>query len=230
MDITNKNLGILFTIGDETIYLTQTFISTWVVMGLLIIFAVVVRIMLPRFKPVPGKFQNVVETLVETMSNFARTTMGPKLEVFGGIFFSLFAFIILSNFSGLFGLRPPTADLATTAALGMTIFFFIHFSGIYWQRGKYLKSYFEPVWVFFPINLVGEISRPISLSFRLFGNILGGYIILNLVYSMLPIVLRFIFPNILHAFFDIFAGSMQAFIFTVLSMTFIQQKAVLDEE
>ena len=230
MDITNKNLGILFKIGDETVYLTQTFVSTWVVMGLLIVFAIAVRIALPKFKAVPKGFQNVVETLVETMLNFTRTTMGPKLEVFGGIFFSLFAFIIMSNYSGLFGLRPPTADLATTAALGITIFILIHFSGIYWQRGKYVKSYFEPVWVFFPINLVGEISRPISLSFRLFGNILGGYIILNLVYNMLPYVLRFIFPDVLHAFFDVFAGSMQAFIFTVLSMTFIQQKAVLEEE
>ena len=58
------------------------------------------------------------------------------------------------------------------------------------------------------------------------GNMLGGVVIVNLVYSMLPVLLRFVFPDILHAYFDIFAGALQAFIFTVLSMTFIQQKAV----
>ena len=76
---------------------------------------------------------------------------------------------------------------------------------------------------------MGELSKPVSLGFRLFGNMLGGLIIMGLVYEMLPFALRFVLPNILHAYFDIFAGALQAFIFTVLSMTFISQK-VGDED
>lgn len=226
MDFSNKNLWVLFQWGDETYYVTQTLLSTWIVMGVLILLAVIVRIRLVRFKSVPKGFQNIIEALVETMANFAKSTMGDKLEGLGGYFFSIFAFILLSNYSGLVGLRPPTADLATTAALALSTFVLIHFMGISMRRGRYFKDYFSPHPIFFPINLVGELAKPVSLGFRLFGNMLGGVIIIGLVYSLLPIALRFILPDVLHAYFDIFAGALQAFIFTILSMTFIQQKAV----
>jgi F-type H+-transporting ATPase subunit a len=228
VDFSNKNLGVLFRIGDETIYFNQTHLSTWIVMGMLLILAVIVRLALPRFSAVPRGFQNVVEALVEVMSNFAKSTMGERFEGYGGIYFSIFSFILVSNYSGLVGLRPPTADLATTAALGLITFALIQIGGVREQRGQYLKSFFKPYPIFFPINLVGELSKPVSLAFRLFGNMLGGVIIVGLVYQMLPLALRFLLPDVLHAYFDIFAGALQAFIFTVLSMTFIRQKSVTD--
>lgn len=228
MDFTNKNLWLLFEWNGEKFYVTQSILSTWIVMAVLIIFAVIVRIRLRSFKSVPRGFQNVVEALVETMSGFAKSTMGDKLESFGGYFFSIFAFILLSNYVGMIGLRPPTSDLATTAALALTTFVLIHFTGVRMQRGKYFKEYFSPNPIFFPINLVGEISKPISLAFRLFGNLLGGVIIMGLVYELLPLALRFVLPGVLHAYFDVFVGALQAFIFTVLSMTFISQKATED--
>jgi F-type H+-transporting ATPase subunit a len=197
-------------------------------MGILIAFAVIVRIRLASFKNVPRGFQNVVEAMVDMMAGFAKSTMGEKLEGLGGYFFSIFAFIILSNYSGLFGLRPPTADLATTAALALSTFVLIHGMGIYMQKGRYFKDYLSPSPIFLVLNVVGEISKPVSLAFRLFGNVLGGVIIMGLIYQMLPLVLRFVLPDILHAYFDIFVGALQAFIFTVLSMTFITQKAVPD--
>ena len=228
MDFSNKNLFLLGELFGEKIYLTETMLATWIIMAALILFAVIVRLRLRSFRGVPKGFQNVVETLVELMHNFTVTTMGEKLEMFGGYFFSVFAFILLSNYSGLLGLRPPTSNLATTAALAISTFFMIHVSGIVYQRGHYVKSFFSPNPVFFLINFVGELSKPISLAFRLFGNILGGVIIMGLVYQMLPVALRFVLPNILHAYFDVFAGALQAFIFTVLSMTFIQQKSVIE--
>lgn len=220
----NKNLLFLFEWNGEPIYLTQTLLTTWIVMGALILFAVIVRVRLLSFKNVPRGFQNLVEIMVESMDNLAASTMGERLEGYGGYFFSVFAFILVSNYSGLIGLRPPTADLATTAALALSTFVIIHFTGIRVRRGKYFKDYFSPNPIFFPINLVGELSKPISLAFRLFGNLLGGVIIMGLVYQMLPFVLRFVLPGVLHAYFDVFVGALQAFIFTVLSMTFISQK------
>jgi F-type H+-transporting ATPase subunit a len=231
MDFSNKNLKVLFHLGDMTIYLTNTLLSTWVIMAALITAAIVVRILFMRSytdTPKPGSLQNVVELLVETMSSFAKSNLG-SLSGLGGYFFGVFAFILISNYSALFGLRPPTADFATTLALSLNTFFLTHFLGITKQKGKYFKEYLEPFFLFLPMHLIGEISKPLSLSFRLFGNILGGVIILGMIYKALPLLLRFALPDVLHIYFDLFAGSLQAFIFTVLSMTFISSKAAHQE-
>jgi F-type H+-transporting ATPase subunit a len=227
LDFTNKTLGVLIEIGGERIYFTQTHLSTWVVIGVLVAVAAVVRFSVSRFKDEPGRLQNLVEAGVEMMSNFARGTLGAEAERYGGVYFSVFLFILASNYSSLFVLRPPTADLATTAALGILTFALIQITGIRSLRGGYAKSFFEPYPVFLPLNLIGELSRPVSLAFRLFGNVLGGLIIVGIVYNLLPLALRFIVPHILHAYFDVFVGALQAFIFTVLSMTFIRQKTAL---
>lgn len=224
MDFTNRNLAYLGDLFGYPVYLTQTLLSTWIVMGILILLAIVVRIKLKHFTDVPGKFQNAVESVVEIMRNFTESTMGKGLGFFSGYFFSIFAFILLSNYISMVGLRPPTADLATTAALALSTFAIIHGYGFIRGRGKYFKGFLEPTPIFLPLNIIGELAKPISLSFRLFGNMLGGVIILGLVYEMFPLALKFIVPSALHAYFDVFAGALQAFIFTVLSMTFISQQ------
>jgi F-type H+-transporting ATPase subunit a len=227
MDITNKNLWVLFTAGDTTVYVTQTLLSTWVVMACLIIFAAVVRIRLRKFRAVPKGLQNVIETLVEMMRTFARETLGEELEHWGAYFFGAFSFILFSNYIGLlpFNLRPPTADLATTGALALITFLLIHGLGLVRQKGKYIKSFVEPIAFFLPINIIGEIAKPLSLAFRLFGNILSGVIIAGMLYGMLPIALRFVLPDVAHVWFDILVGALQTYVFTTLSMTFIQQKS-----
>ena len=226
MDFANKNLWPLFQWEGGVFYVTESMLASWIIMAVLVLFAVIVRIKLKSFQEVPKGFQNVVEAAVEMMSDFAKSTMGEGMEFFGGYFFGVFAFILLSNYSGLVGLRPPTADLAATAALALCTFVLIHVTGIKRRGGRYFKEYFAPNPVFFVLNVVGELSKPISLAFRLFGNMLGGTIIIGLVYAMLPVALRIALPGVLHIYFDIFAGALQAFIFTVLSMTFITQKAV----
>ena len=226
MDFSNKNLWLLFEWGDTNIYVTQSMLAVWIVSGALILLAIAVRLRVSSFKALPGRAQNVVEALVETMANFTRDTMGEEFEGFGAYFFGIFAFIIFSNYSGLARLRPPTSDLAVTLALALCSFLVIHITAIRKRKWNYLKSYIEPNPIFLPINLIGMVAEPISLGFRLFGNMLGSVVIINIVYYLLPWFLSFIIPDILHAYFDIFAGGLQAFIFTVLSMTFIKQKAV----
>ncbi|MDR3239522.1 MAG: F0F1 ATP synthase subunit A [Clostridiales bacterium] len=232
MNFSNRNLWPLFRFGDETIYITDTMRGTWIIMAVLIVLAVIVRLKARRFveSPAPNSFQNLVELMVESMDQMAKSNMGQELAPLGAYFFGVFAFILISNYAGLFGFRPPTADLATTLSFALNTFFLIHFLGISRRGGKYFKDYLHPNVIFLPINIIGEIARPISLSFRLFGNILGGVIILGMLYAALPVLLRFILPDALHFYFDMFAGSLQAFIFTVLSMTFIREKAVSEEE
>ena len=222
ISIENRNLWLLFRINDTDIYATETMLATWIISVVLIIFAIFARIRVKSFKDIPSGFQNLLEIAVESLDSLVRSTVGEKLDYIGGYYFGIFAFILMSNYSGLFGLRTPTSDLTTTIPLAMTTFIIIHTLGLREQKGNYFKQYIRPNPIFLPINLIGEISKPISLAFRLFGNMLGGVIILEFVYTLLPVFLRFLLPDILHAYFDIFASTLQAFVFTVLSQTFIQ--------
>jgi F-type H+-transporting ATPase subunit a len=218
----------VFTIFGVEVWLTETVVNTWILMAAIILLAVIARIKLTTFKEKPSGFQNVIEIIIESMDNFVKGTMGERYAYFGNWFFGVFVFILVSNLSGLLGFRAPTADLATTAALGFATFFLIHFMGIFTQKGQYFKSYIEPVAVMLPMNIISEIATPISLSFRLFGNILGGSIIMGLVYSIpfwLPLFfLKLGIPGVLHIYFDVFAGCIQTVIFVMLSMTFIKDK------
>jgi F-type H+-transporting ATPase subunit a len=223
MDIPVQVYRVFNVFGVE-VWLTETVVTTWILMAVIILFAVYARIKLTTFKEKPSGFQNVVELIIESMDNFVTSAMTKKYAYFGNWFFGVFVFILVSNLSGLLGFRPPTADLATTAALGFATFFLIHFMGIFTQKGGYFKSYIEPVAVMLPMNIISELATPISLSFRLFGNILGGSIIMGLVY-MLPWIIKLIgIPGVLHIYFDVFAGCIQTVIFVMLSMTFIKDK------
>lgn len=232
MDFTNHKIWPLFTINGHTAYVTQSILGTWIIMAILFIFTIAVRIKMKGFKetPEPNSLQNMIELAVETMHNMAESNLGKGLSGLGGYFFGVFAFILLSNYSGLFKLRPPTADLATTLALALNTFFLIHILGITRRKAEYLKDYLKPVFLFLPMNIIGELSRPVSLSFRLFGNILGGTIMLDLLYVSLPLLFRIALPTPIHMYLDIFVGALQAFIFCVLSMTFINEKASGEED
>jgi F-type H+-transporting ATPase subunit a len=162
------------------------------------------------------------------MDNMVKSALGDGFGSLGGYFFSILAFILVSNYSAILGMRPPTSDVSTTLALALSSIGIMHFLGISRHGRRYFKEYFEPAWPFFPMHLMEEITKPISLSFRLFGNILGGVIIFELVYELFPLPLRFVIPSFLHAYFDFFVGALQAYIFTVLSMTFISQKTSAD--
>ncbi len=223
LDFNNKVLGVVDLFGQE-FWITQTLVSTLIIGFVMILFAIYVNISIAKFNKLPTGFQNVIELIVEGMDKFVKDTMGNQYASFGSWFFGMFMFLIMANLSGLVGLRPPTADLAMTAALALTTFFCIHFYGITKSKGEYFKGYIYPNPAFLPINLIGEVATPISLSFRLFGNILGGLIIMGMMYEALPFILRFVVPIPFHAYFDLFAGSLQAFIFVILSMTFISQK------
>ncbi len=211
-------------LGSFSLRLSETIIGTWIIMAGLIIFALIVRHKLNKFEDVPNTgFQNFVETIVEMMDSFVASNMGEKYKYFGNWFFGVFAFILFSNLSGLLGFRAPTADLGTTAALALTTFVLIHFMGIVTGKLGYFKSYFEPIPFLVPLNIISELATPVSLSFRLFGNLLGGTIIMGLVYTI-PMVLRVWVPAFLHIYFDVFAGCLQTFIFVMLSMAFIGDK------
>lgn len=214
--------GIVHIFGQE-VWITQTLVTTWVLMAVIIFIAFLARLQLKKFNEKPEGTQNFIELIIETMDNFVSSSMGEKYSYFANWFFGVFVFILTSNLCGLLGFRAPTADFATTASLALSTFILIHFMGIFKQKGGYFKGYLEPIPVMLPMNIISEISTPISLSFRLFGNILGGSIIMGMVYS-LPTILKLGIPGVLHIYFDVFAGCIQTVIFVMLSMTYIKDK------
>jgi len=236
IDLEIKNHAVLNLFGLE-IWITDTMISTWIIMGVLIAFAIVVRIKVRKFKEVPKGFQNVVEALVEVFDNYLRTTIGDKLMFLGSWFFTLFIFILLSNLSGLLPfMRTPTADWSMTFGLALVTFILIQAMGVKYRKAGYIKDLFAPLpwWcpipLFLPINVIGELARPISLSFRLFGNMLAGLIMMSLIYALFPVFVQFLIPSFLHAYFDMFSGVLQTYIFVTLSMTFIAGAAAVADE
>lgn len=152
---------------------------------------------------------------------------------------SLFTFILLCNTIQIIpGLEEPTKDLNTTFALGLISFLYVHITSI---RTKgllhYLAHYFEPFVLMFPLHVIGAISSIISLSFRLFGNIFGGFIISSLYASMLSgsIIAQTIglltgANMIMLLIFGIFEGLIQAFVFTMLTMTYLSMEILPEEE
>lgn len=202
-------------------------LASWIVSALLIIFAVFIRLRVKHFKDTPRGVQNFTEATLDMLHGFMRNMMGEGYEYLAGIFWGLFAYIIFANYISLFKLRSPTAELACTMALAVFSLVLMHGIGIKSLKGKYFKEYIRPNAIFLPINIIGEISKPISLCFRLFGNVLGGVIIMGMAYNLLPTILTIIVPDAFHAYFDIFAGGLQAFIFTAMTMTFVQQKSVV---
>jgi len=222
LDFDIRNHAAIDIGGGLQIWINDTMISTWIVMGVLIIFAIIVRIKVRKFKDVPRGFQNVIEALVEVFENYLRTTVGDKLMFLGNWFFTIFVFVLISNLSGLIpGIRPPTADWSMTVSLALASFVLIQVIGVKFRGREYISSFFKPMFIFLPINLIGEVARPISLSFRLFGNILAGTIMMTMVYQLTPVFVHFVVPAFLHAYFDLFAGILQTYIFCTLGLSFI---------
>lgn len=224
MGLNIDNLLILNIAGIE-IRITETIVNTWFIMLVLIAIAVITRIRLRKFQVIPKGFQNVIEAVIETFDRFSSNTLGEKLSYISPWFFTVFIFILSSSVFSVFGLRAPTADWATTFALAFASFVIMLFMGFRHQKGKYLKSFFEPHFMFFPLNLVGELAKPVSLSFRLFGNMLSGTIILTLYYALTPVFVQFGIPSLLHGIFDIVFGALQTYIFVIISLMYVKGAA-----
>lgn len=208
----------------QTVWITTTHVSILIVMAVLIIFALCARrsIRKKSITDTPGGFQNVCELLVEMLDKMVHGVMGKHGARFANYIGTVFAFILISNISGLFGLRPPTADYGVTLPLGLASFLIIFFTKMKYQKPiGFLKGLCDP-WPFWvPINIIGDVAVPISLSLRLFANILSGTVIMTLIYSLLPIFVKIGIPSALHVYFDLFSGAIQTYVFCMLTMTYI---------
>ena len=197
----------------------DTIFTTW--LTALIVFLVVFAASRGK-KLVPTGVQNCVEILVEGLLSQFEKNVGPKYRQVVPALLTLFLFILTANQLGLLPTEhltaSPTSDINTTLGLALAVTLLIHVLFIANQGvGKWIKHFFEPFPVFVFINLVEEISRPVTLAMRLFGNILAGEILFELLYALCP----WLIPIIWIAF-SVFVGCVQAYIFTTLSSVYLK--------
>lgn len=197
----------------------KTIIMTWIVMAALVTFSLLAR---KDMGIIPNPFQLVGELLVGAFYNlcidaFEDERLGKK---YFPLICALFMFLLLSDWLGIFPkLSEPTRDLNTPLGMGIMGFVVAQYSGIK-EKGlkEYIKQYMEPIFLMAPLNIIGELAKVISISFRLFGNIMGGAIIIIVVSYL---VYSLVLPPLLNLFFGLFVGTVQAFVFTMLTLVYI---------
>jgi F-type H+-transporting ATPase subunit a len=221
--------GLEFSLWPERVQvlgfsLSYTIIYTWVAMGLLIIAALIVRFTVFRQpKDVPGKAQNVIEFIVESVANYTEAKAHGTGEVLCSYILSVASLLIMSAFLELFRVRPPTADITMTFSLAFMTFLFINIYGIK-KKGVIgrIKSLASPTPIVLPFRVIADLAIPVSMASRLFGNMLGGMIVIDLLYVALGVNAVGI-PSVAGLYFNAFHPIMQTFIFVTLTLTFINE-------
>lgn len=198
-------------------------IMSWIVIGLLILLALFLRHSLRQdVEDKPNRVQAALDALMDLLqgqltSSFSSERLGREMFPFIS---TLFLFVLFSNWLSVIpGLSSPTQDLNVTMGLALMVFVV---SQVLAMRAKgmktYWKGYLEPVPFLLPLNIIGELSRPLSHAFRLFGNVLAGTILVSVVMAKFaPIIV----PSVLNLIFGLFFGSIQAFVFAILAVAYI---------
>lgn len=201
-------------------------IISWAAMALILIPAVLIRIfVIPKFQDEAKGIQAVLETVIEFLAKYTKEKSGLTSEPLNAYMLTVALFLTGCAVVELFSFRPPTADLVLTLSLALVTFVMIQYFGIRHKGvGGRLKSFAQPMAVVFPFKLLSDIATPVSLACRLFGNMLGGMIVVHLVYMALG-AFGVGVPAVLGLYFNVFHPLIQVFIFVTLSLTFIGEAA-----
>lgn len=198
--------------------ISESIVTTWLVMAVMII----VGLILTRNLKVvnPSKRQLAVEAFFSWINKFFEGLIGEEGKGYIPYLITVIVYLTIANALGWFGITPPTKDINVTAALAIMSIILIESAGmIHKGMGGWFRQKFEPVALIAPLNFLEIIIRPLSLCMRLFGNILGAYIIMELLKHLVPVIL----PIPLGLFFDTFDAVLQAYVFCLLTSLFIKE-------
>ena len=200
------------------IQVAESTVITWVIMAVLAALSIYLGSNLKVHNP--GKRQQVAEMIVTFLDNFINGMLGEKGKQYGTLISVILIYIGVSNVIGLFGLKSPTKDVGVTGALALMSIVLIEYSGVHQKGAKgFLKSFAEPIPIMLPMNILEVFIRPLSLCMRLFGNILGAFVIMELLKIVAPLLV----PIPFSLYFDLFDGFIQAYVFVFLTSLFIKE-------
>ena len=207
-------------IGGVTI--SATVLATWGVMAVVLVLAVLFRLLVvPRMTDRPRGVQNVLETCVEFICKFTNSNVGDLGDHLPSYIFAVAVFMVGCAAVELLGVRAPTSDITMTFTMALITFVLINYYGIRKKGlGGRIKSLAKPTPVVFPMKIISDLAVPVSLACRLFGNMLGGMIVMDLLYMALGNA-AVGFPSVLGLYFNVFHPLIQTYIFVTLTLTFI---------
>ena len=213
------NVETVFTIPlFGGIPVSESVVVTWIAMAVLIVIA----FLLGRNLKVrnPGKRQQIAELIVLKLDAFTKKTLGEEATEYSTYMAVVLLFIGFVNLIGVFGFKPPTKDLNVPAALALMSIVLVEVAGIRAHgTGGWLKGFAKPMAILTPINILEIFIRPLSLCMRLLGNVLGAFVIMELVKLVVPVGV----PAILSLYFDVFDGLIQAYVFVFLTSLYISE-------
>ncbi len=198
----------------------------WIAMALVTLAALWVRIfVIPKFQEQPEGLQLALERMVGFFGEYTQEKAGFVSEPLSAYMLTIALYLAACAITELFGLRPPTADLVMTGSIALITFGMIQYFGLRHKGvGGRIKSFAKPTPIVFPFKLLSDIATPVSLACRLYGNMLGGMIVMHLVYMALG-TFGVGIPAVLGLYFNAFHPLIQVFIFVTLSLTFIGEAA-----
>ena len=200
------------------IEVAESTVISWVIMAIIMILTLV----LTRNMKVenPGKLQVGVEYVVESLQNIVRGIVGHEGERYVPYLATVLVFLGISNVFAVTGMKPPTKDLNVSAAVALMSIVLVQIASIRQNRVKgWLKGFTKPIAVVTPINIMELAIRPLSLCMRLFGNVLGAFVVMKLLEHLVPIIL----PAVFSLYFDFCDGLIQAYVFVFLTGLFIKE-------
>lgn len=220
--------------------------TSMLVMLIMIILAIYIGIRAHFHNPLkkPKGMLLVAEVGVTFFENFAEGLLGKRFRMLGGYLMAIGVYLFLAFIFGLTGLPSPMTTLSVPLSLGLSTFILIHATAIKYNKIRYFKRYVEPLPLFLPINLISMWAPLLSLTLRLFGNALSGFVIMNIVYFGLQNLSAAVFASleasmgswnevffapfiawILHLYFDLFSGFIQTTVFLSLTTIYVGQEA-----
>ncbi len=233
--VTGPKIIASFEVFGVTINFTESILLSWIIIGAV---ALLLHWLTKDLKTKDiSKRQVLAEMAVQTIYNLVDDTMGKGCRKFAPYIGALFTFSIFGSLISLLGLRSVTADFSVVLTWALITFIWVHYTKIRTNGFfGYLKGYASPVFVMLPMNVLSEVSLPVSMSIRHFGNIASGMIISSLVYFALTSITKAIgvafmtigIPAVLSLYFDLFSSFMQAFIFIMLTMVNVSNAAEAD--
>ncbi|MCR5620034.1 MAG: F0F1 ATP synthase subunit A [Lachnospiraceae bacterium] len=207
-----------FEIAGYTIGVAESVVVSWIVIGIVLILCLILTAGL-RVKNISRR-QALAEWLVTKGEELVGSMVGEEGHEYVSYLLTVLIFIGLSNLIGLFGFKPPTKDLNVTAALAIMSIVIVQVAAIRKKHiGGWLKGFTQPVALVTPINILELGIKPLSLCMRLFGNVLGAFVIMELLKCVVPAVI----PAVFSLYFDIFDGLLQAYVFVFLTGMYIKE-------
>ena len=197
----------------------ESIVVTWIIMAVLILISIFLTWNM-KIDHI-SKRQAVAELIVTRLTGIVDGMVGRKAKRYVPYLTTVLVYIGIANIIGLFGFKSPTKDLNVTIALSVMSIVLVEAAGIYHLGVKrWLHKFTEPIAIVTPINILEIFTRPLSLCMRLFGNVLGAFVIMELIKIVVPVIL----PAVFSCYFDLFDGLLQAYVFVFLTALYISEK------